>query len=356
VSQHSDFMSAESPGRVLYLIFSHENQAQVVRLAGAIRQLSANALIVIHHDPSKEVFEPATLLRIPGMRLIPNPLPGEWGDYSLVEQYLHALRWCRNNAEFEWLCTLTGLSYPLVRLGDFERMLLTSEYHAFVRYFDAFDPGPYPKGVWPRGTGETRYLFRYFKLPRFRHYYLLPTWVKSRLAAACEALNLSSLIRIAPLPRGARTRVGVRRMRLPFDNDFKIYAGRQMLNLNVRALDKVLAFVDSHPQYEAFFRRTLIPDESFFVSILANDRDLNVRNDVQRFILWPKGIGASSVGVITAGEVDIATRSGAPFGLKFDTRVAPDALDLLDSMLGIIRWDQDAESLTAVSTPPSTNH
>jgi hypothetical protein len=108
-----------------------------------------------------------------------------------------------------------------------------------------------------------------------------------------------------------------------------------MLNLNRRALDRVFAYLQAHPAYEAYFRRTLIPDEGFFTSLLANDRELRLCNDVRRFIKWPAAVGAASVAVITKDEVGAAIQSGAPFALKLDIRVDPEALDIIDSLLGL---------------------
>lgn len=322
--------------RVLYLIFSHDHQVQLARLVAAITRLSPDALIAVHHDPIGGALGTDVFGENRAVHVIPNPVRGEWGDFSLVAQYLHALRWCEDNLEFAWICTLTGLSYPIKDLQGFEQWLGNSGYDAFVRHFDAFDPGPWPKGVWPKGTGETRYLYRYFKLPRISYYYKVPAEIRHFLSTVRRVLNDSqSLLKIVPMPRGGRTRLGLRRLRLPVGRDFRLCGGRQMLNLNRRALRRVLKFVVDHPYYSAYFKRTLIPDEGFFTSILANDADLRVCNDILRYIKWPKPIGASSIAVITAAEVDEAMKSGAPFALKFDMRQHPAALDRVDSLLAL---------------------
>jgi len=150
--------------RVLYLIFSHDNTEQLRRLAGAIRQLSPHSLIGIHHDPTKFTVDASLFNGIDNVHVIPNPIRGEWGDFSLVAQYLHALKWCGDNLEFDWLITITGLSYPVKLLTEFEDDLSTSEFDAYIYHFDAFDPSH-----WPSGTAETRYLFRYFRLPTFAY-------------------------------------------------------------------------------------------------------------------------------------------------------------------------------------------
>jgi hypothetical protein len=320
----------------LYLIFSHDNPSQLVRLASAIRQLSPGAPIAIHHDPGKKILDPHAFSTLSQIYFVPDPIRGEWGDFSLVQQYLHAMRWCTDCIEFDWMCTLTGLSYPISPLVEFERRLDASCYDAYVRYFDAFDPGPYPKGRVPEGTAEKRYLFRYFKLPRFRYYHRFPSPLKRFLHSMRLRTNESSFfLKIISMPRGARTRLGIRRLRLPFESDFTLCGGRQIVNVNRRALDKIFSFLETHPNYEAYFRHSLIPDEGFFTSILANDPELRVRNDVLRYIKWPGGIGSASVSVILKNEVSTARASGAPFALKLDERVDKGALDLIDSLLGI---------------------
>lgn len=316
--------------RTLYLIFTHDHQEQLARLVQAILHLSPRALIAIHHDTTKSSLDPNLFADKSKIHIIPNPVRGEWGDYSLVEQYLHAMRWCMAGLDFDWCCTLTGLTYPIKPLLDFEASLGESEYDAFVYHFDAFDPAH-----WPKGTAETRYLFTYYKLPRFPYYYKIPTGIRAALAIARTHFNrMQPLFRIIPMPRGARTRFGMRRLRTPIGHKFKLYGGRQMLNLNWYALERVFRFIDENPSWVAFSKRALIPDESFFTSIIANDSELRVCNDVLRYIKWPK-LHAASVAVITHDELDEILKTEAPFGLKFDSRVDPLAIDKVDALLGL---------------------
>ena len=85
----------------LYLIFSHDNREQLTRLVSAIRQLSKHSLIAIHHDPTKFTIDASLFARFNNrtpsnnIYIIPDSIRGEWGDFSLVEQYLHALNWCQ---------------------------------------------------------------------------------------------------------------------------------------------------------------------------------------------------------------------------------------------------------------------
>ncbi|HKK14077.1 MAG TPA: beta-1,6-N-acetylglucosaminyltransferase [Gammaproteobacteria bacterium] len=318
--------------RALYLVFSHDHQEQLARLVRAVRRLSPGSLIAVHHDPQKEPLGSGLLEGVGNVHVIPDPVAGQWGDFSLVEQYLHSFRWCLQNLDFDWVVTLTGLSYPVMHLEKFEASLQESGFDAFVYHFDAFDPGH-----WPKGTGVTRYLFAYFRLPRNPYYYKVPARLKTALSRLRRAFNEGQpWFRIVPMPRGARTRLGVRRLSMPFNRDFVICGGRQMLNMSRPALERVFSYLDEHPRYIAYAKRTLIPDESFFTSIVANDPGIRVCNEVRRYIKWPSATShAASGAVISRDEVDDILKSGQPFALKFDSRVDALALDKVDAFLGL---------------------
>ncbi len=317
--------------KVLYLIFSHDHQPQVARLALIIRRLSPDAEIAIHHDPQLAPFDASLLRDEWRVRLIPDPVRAVWGGFSQVEQYLHAFRWSLSHLEFDWVITLSGFTYPIHPLEGFEAMLASSGMDAFVYHFDAYDPNH-----WPIGTAATRLQFHYFKFPKFRYWHRVPAPVRAGLQRLRVWLNAhQSLIRIVPRPRGVSTQLGIRRLRRPFGGRLKLQGGRQFLNLNVKALRVLLRFVDLNPEWTAYMRTCLNSDETFFTTILANAPHLSIDNDVQRFIRWPRGVQhAASGAVITADEIPEVLQSAAPFARKLDSRIDARALIWLLS----VKW------------------
>lgn len=316
--------------KTLYLIFSHDNTRQLQRLARALKLLSRDCVVAIHHDPSKGALDSNLFLDIDDVHIIPDAIAGEWGDYSLVEQYLHAFRWCMAELSFDWVVTLTGLSYPTKPLEEFEKMLEQSGHDAHIYHFDAFDPSH-----WPEGTASDRYHFRYFKLPKFRYYHKVPPKLRYIYEAGVRMLNgAQPLLRVFRMPRGAPTRLGIRRMRSPLGPDIRLQGGRQMLNATRKVLEHVMAVIDADPVWVRYFSKTIIPDEAFFTTLIANDPSIRVNNDVLRYIKWSAHHGASG-SAIDVCDLDLAIASSAPFALKFDDRLAPEALDKLDRMLGI---------------------
>lgn len=207
--------------KVLYLIFSHDHQPQLARLALAIRRLSPSAEIAVHHDPQVASLNTGLFPSAWRVHVVPEAVKGEWGDFSLVEQYLHAFRWSIEHLKFDWVITLTGLSYPIQPLRNFEAVLAASGKDGFVYHFDADDPGH-----WPAGTAATRFLFRYFKLPKFRYWHKIPAPLRGGLQRSRVWLNAHQpFVRIAPRPRGLKTLFGVRRLSVPAASGLMLQGG-----------------------------------------------------------------------------------------------------------------------------------
>lgn len=316
--------------KCVYAIFSHVNPEQVLRLVSALRNLSPKAHIVVHHDPAHIGPDPAEVLRAGGT-LVPNPIRGEWGDWSIVLQHLYVMRWCVSNLEFDWFITLTGQSYPIRRLEELEKFLASSQAEAYLTNFDAYDPA-----VWPDGEAAKRYHYRYFKLPKFRYWHRLPTIVRNGVPPAIRAFNrVQTLLKVFLYPRSLPTRLGILYPRRPFDAaGLKLGGGNLNANYRRTAVVKILEYVDSHPAYVAYFSRTALPDEAFFATILRNSPSLHIENDSLRYIYWPD-LHSASGGVMGLSHLPELEASSAYFALKFDQNVCPKLLDYIDHKLSL---------------------
>lgn len=314
----------------VYAIYSHINPAQVLRLIRTLRALSPSSHIVVHHDPGYTALDERSVLEAGG-HLIPNPVAGEWGDFSQVEQHLRVMRWCLDHLNFDWFVTLTGQTYPLKPLADFEGMLAQSTYDAFVEHFDAYDPR-----AWPPGEAVRRYHYHYIKLPKFRYWHRIPPRVREMAPKLIRAINSAQpIIRLFTYPRSLRTRLGILTYRRPFGPGGPLLKGaNQNTNYRRRALEAILAYVDTHPEYSAYFRRTALPDEAFFATALCSLPGLQVANDSLRLIHWA-GPQVASGGVMAMEHLPALEASPAWFGLKFDQNHCPEILDALDRRLGI---------------------
>lgn len=316
--------------RCLFAIFSHGSGAQVLRLVRTLRALSPRSEIVVHHDPSHQRLLAADV-EAAGGRAVPAPVAGEWGDFSLVEQHLHTMRWCAKNFEFDWYLNLTGQTYPIRPLDGLERELRASPMDAWLDWFDAYDPA-----VWPAGEAARRYHYRYWKLPRFRYWHRLPPRAFELYCRAIETFNRSqNVVRVFRLPRSLPTRLGLASRQRPFSEQGRQLFGANLnMNFSRRALERILARVDEDPGYCAYFRRTVIPDEVFFPTLLCNEPDMRVGKGNLRHIHWPPGNAASGA-VLTLENLPEIENSSAYFALKFDQNACPELLDYIDRRLGL---------------------
>ncbi|MFN3543480.1 MAG: beta-1,6-N-acetylglucosaminyltransferase [Thiobacillus sp.] len=314
----------------VYAIFSHNNPVQVVRLVRTLRAMSPDAAIVVHHDPTYTEL-PQNLVERAGGVMIPDPIAAEWGDFSQVEQHLHTMRWCLANLEFEWFITLTGQTYPIKPLREFEIYLRASVYDAYVTHFDAYDPAG-----WPSGEASRRYHYHYVRLPKFRYWHRIPGPIRERVPTLIRAFNRAQpLFKLFTFPRGLPTRLGWRTAHRPFNNKGpRLIAGNQNTNYRKAAVRYILDYVDATPFYTAYFQYTALPDEVFFTTILVNAPSLKILNDNLRYINWPKGHAANAA-VMNMDHWDALRSSPAFFALKFDANYCPELLDCLDEELGL---------------------
>ena len=314
----------------VYAIYSHINPAQVVRLVTTLRVLSPRAHIVVHHDPTIANISPKEIVDAAAI-LIPDPVKAEWGDFSQVQQHLYVMRWCVENLDFKWLITLTGQTYPIKPIAEFEAFLEASDYDAYLINFEAYDPR-----VWPKGEAERRYHYRYMKLPRFRYWHRIPSVIRNKIPNIIRAFNaIQPFIKIFTYPKSLPTRVGYRTINRPFGtNHIRLVGANQNTNFSHETILAILKYVDSHPEYTKYFSRTALPDEAFFATILRNNPKLRLANDSLRHIYWPGGHSASG-GVMGLQHLPELEASQAYFGLKFDQGVCPELLDSIDIKLGL---------------------
>lgn len=315
--------------RFVYAIYSHANPEQVLRLIRTIRALSPQSHIVVHHDPSASTLRAQDVLSAGGL-VIPDPVPGAWGDYALVKQHLHTMRWCLNNLEFEWYITLTGQTYPIKPLQGFEAFLRDAPHDAYVAHFNAYD-----QGIWPNDEAARRYHYRYIQIPRFRYWHKVPAALRAQIPGLIRLFNRSQpLLRLFPYPRSLPTRLGVLQWRRPFGPGKPLVGSNLNSNYRRRVVQQIVDHVVKQPEYARYFKRTVIPDEVFFSTIMCNDQNIRVANDSLRHIFWPDS-NAASVGVMDMTHWDNLEASSAYFALKFDQDTCPELLQQLDRKLSV---------------------
>jgi hypothetical protein len=307
--------------QILYLIASHTNPDQVLRLVQTIRANSSNAFILIHHDEASSKLDRSAFESMRQVHILDNSISVKWGEFSLVEMELYCINWLfANSIQFDWLIFLSGQDYPIKSFSEIEQFLDTTEYDGFMEYFLATEPyqaSTQTRLRWKPDTGFKRFFYRYYKLP-------LPSSFNSLLFRLGRIINLlQSLITLVVDRHGAK--LGVR-CNTPFNNAFQCYAGSQWHTLSYRCVEYIREFVQQNPAIVNHYRCTLIPDESFFQTILLNHSLWNILNHNKRYIDW----NGSKPAILTTQDFDRLISSDCHFARKLDLTIDAQLFDRLD--------------------------
>jgi glycosyltransferase involved in cell wall biosynthesis len=309
--------------RTVYLIACHTNPEQVLRLVTTLRRHSPDSYILIHPDPAGASLDRSVFAEIDQLHIIDDPIPVAWGEFSLVEMELHCLTWLLDHhIPFDWLVFLSGQDYPIQPIAEIEQFLATTEYDGLMEHFDATDPPPVSTSSglrWKPDTGFKRFFYRYVSLS-------LPGQLRGPVFRLGRWLNaVQSLVTLAVDRQGVK--LGIR-CPTPFHAQFRCYAGSQWHSLSYRCVCYIHEFVQQHPEIVHHYRHTLIPDESFFQTILLNQPQFTILNDNKRYIAW----NGSKPAILQAQDFDRLIHSSCHFARKLDLSGHTSEVQLFDRL------------------------
>lgn len=269
--------------QIAYLILAHAQPEQLGRLAARLAapgvrlylHIDANTPDDIHHQMQSVVA------RVPVQAVWVDRQPCRWGGFSLVQATLRLLRSALADG-CDWMVLLSGQDYPLQTHETIVSRLASGP----AGFIDLRDIRQF----------DTRYRYEAF------HF---------------EALNGTSADRLLQKLQRQLNRMGLRR-RLPHPIK-QVHAGSQWWMLGAPACRWLLEFCNSHPGVMAFFRRTLVPDEMFFQTLLAHSPlACKLSHDPLRQIVWDEGSWSPR----TFAENDLPTLLTSP--ALFARKFAPD--------------------------------
>jgi Core-2/I-Branching enzyme len=286
---------------VVYVVLSHRNPEQVVRLVRVLRE-GPSSRVLVRHDPrgeklAKEQIEAA------GGEPLEDRLKVRWGGWSQLKLILACLREAAERHDPDWTLILSGQDYPLRPLADIEADLDASPADARlgdVRRVETRRPA----------AGDDEFFLRC----RYRHY------ARPRVFPSSLPRSLRPLAYARDLP----PLIGVRRT-VPAPLTF--FASADWVTLGRAGVRAVLG-ASEHRRLMRHFRRVAVPSESFFASVLVGDPSLIVERDSRRFASFAHG--AAHPDTLTSNDFDRLLASGADFARKFDATAEPRVLDMLD--------------------------
>ena len=143
---------------------------------------------------------------------------------------------------------------------------------------------------------------------------------------------LQPYVHFYKLPDGLPRCVGVRARSTPFSATFPCWYGPDWSTLSHRAAEVVVATSRRRPEYVAYYRKTMIPDESATATIVCNAPELKIEPRDLHHIRWTR---ARSGHPDVFGVADLPELLASPcyFARKFDIAQDIDVLDRLDQAI-----------------------
>jgi len=289
-----------------YILLAHNNAPQLLRLLQ--RLADGNSWFFLHIDVKQDIAPFAALSDIFGDRLVfVKREDGKWGALGIVKATLNGLEQvCAHAIAFDYIHLMSGADYPLASNATIDAFFEAHKGKSFVEHFT------FPVAKWQYG-GMTR--LQWYNFVRMQHY---NRWKWYPL------MITNKFIQLFPF------------LRRKFPSYLKAYGGSQWWSITVPVAQYILQFVQQHPDYVRFHRHTLLPDETFFQTILLNSKEAwllqSLVNDNLRYIVWEKpGVTQFPLLLTTEDYPGIAT-SGKFWARKFDMNRDSAIFDKLDEL------------------------
>jgi hypothetical protein len=316
--------------KVAFLVLNHRQPEQLMRLLGTLRSQLPDSPIVVHHDAFLVEIPEALIEPFGDVHLLRSGRRIFWGDSSITDVCCWAMAWMRENLEFDWMVLLSAQDYPIKPLAGLTDDLKSGGADAV---FQASPISQLPN-AFERITAHQRYLYQYQSArasrPGARSHGFLPRKARSLVAVLNIAQPLFKLYR---LPDGMPYRLGWRARKTPFGSSWPCWKGSQWFALSRHALEYVLTYLDDHPEYVDYYRRTMVPDESMLATVVFNSPHLQV---AKRDVTYTRWTSSQSGHPDIFQSVDLPELMAVPqyFARKFDIYRDARILDALDQLIG----------------------
>lgn len=302
-----------------FVLLSHREPAQLLRLVTTLNRLYDDPPIACHHDFSQCPLDTANF---PGnVRFVTASIRTGWAKWSVVRAMLAALRLLYDHADPDWFILLSGADYPIRDAAAVRAELLAGDADAFIDYRQVGDTaaGALEK-FGPRNPELGQFESDGNRRLKWSHYEGAELWFP--------------IVRLND--GGRRVRPGRYTLHLPFATPlspfspaFPCFYGDHWITGNRRVAGVLLNPTAQHVRVQKHLRMRAIPEECYYQTVLCNEPGLRLIRDNRRYAQWNGG-GAHPQ-LLTDADLPALRASTAHFARKF-AHGAP-VLDRIDASL-----------------------
>ncbi len=299
-----------------WLIQSHRDPQQILRLVRTLRRGSRGPILV-QHDFGSHDLDWTPFAALPDVHLLRARQPRFRADFSAqAGPYLDAIDWLvREGVAFDWLVNMSAQDYPVTPVPRIESFLRAATCDGFIRHWDVLSP----ESPWSARKARARYWHRYARLPRTAEPLL------RALRPLTKLLPIHFYLDYGPL-------VGRRVLRTPFTKDFRCHGGWAWFSLRRSAVLYLRDFLASHPEIERHYRGTVAAEESLVQTVLVNSGRFTLVDDDMRYIDY-SAAKRGSPRTLTTADLPLLSSGRYHFARKFDLSVDSEVLDRIDREL-----------------------
>lgn len=301
-----------------YLVTAYGNQRHLLRLLHRLTEADPAGVSVQWDESKGQLHRDVTTL---GVNVIRPNFPIAWGDASYFDALLGSLGAI---PPADWLVVLSGQDYPIRPVSMFQTMLDSAAFDGILHLTPVVPPGQDP-----RSDDQRRYYFRHLWTPAW-------LWrigggargIGRMLHAATSLPGMRRGLYFRTRPRGLPGALGIRVRQHLFVPPRMCRKGADYFALRWPLVEELLLSARSEPDLLRHFRRSAIPTEGWFGTVLGHHGD-SLLADVLHFTRFE---GRSNPRVLELGDLDDARASGKFFARKFTDDSTP-VVDCIDREL-----------------------
>jgi len=335
-----------------YIILSHKLPDQLYRLVSRLDDEGAVFVIHLCKNTSEGDFKRANeLFKNSKNVFFCKREDGSWGEFGIVQAVLNGMELLLNkNADFNYLHVISGNDYPVKPkefLKDFFRKNSGKQFLWYLPVY-GYEPAGVPEGS-IYGEGWKGYIHPWgseHSLLRFEKYWY-SVWGERLMVIPEQRFidkPLWSVLKIFIYNIPGYSKKGILKreflllllsvthtQKREMPEGFTPFAGSQWFSITRDCVSYILKAHRINPQLKKFFSHTLLPDESFFTTILVHShyKD-NIAQGNYRYIRWPAEGAHTHPLVMTKNDFTALKASDKLFARKFDMNQDSEILDLID--------------------------
>lgn len=288
--------------RTAFILQIHNNPEQVNLF---IQQLISEdqADVYVHIDKKSFHQLSGKILDHPNVKVLEQSIDCEWGDISQIDTALLLIKEVlASQKQYDYVCLRSGQDL-LVREG-FKDFLTENKGKIFIRLKDmSRESLGFMKMRFPKVTRK-----RYTSAHPFRVYR------RMLIALYGKGINLSPNLNT-------------------WRKEYSFYKGSQWFTIPYDVAAYMIDFLEKNEWYYRYFKNTLVPDESFFHTLIMNSpyKDQVVSENLY-FLEWGKQLkDRNSPQYLTMDEVSLIEESNQFFARKFDQTIDSEIIEYFTS-------------------------